>query len=204
MYCPIVLGSDKTIVSVATGHVEYHPLYISIGNPHNTIRRAHRNAVIPIAFLAIPKGMSFRSALPIARWVLVTKTCIIGDRRYNENPRFRTFKRQLYHASVSAILRPLRQGMVTPVVRICPDGHFRRVIYDMIAFIADYPEQVLLTNIVQDWCPRCTAMSHNLDVQATPRTSALTEGLINILDSRTLWVEYGINKDIIVRSRASI
>jgi hypothetical protein len=58
MYCPIVLGSDKTTVSVATGHVEYHPLYLSIGNPHNSVRRAHRNAVIPIAFLAIPKGLS--------------------------------------------------------------------------------------------------------------------------------------------------
>jgi hypothetical protein len=57
MYCPIVLGSDKTTVSVATGHVEYHPLYLSIGNPHNTVRRGHRNAVIPIAFLAIPKCM---------------------------------------------------------------------------------------------------------------------------------------------------
>jgi len=56
MYCPIILGSDKTTVSVATGHVEYHPLYLSIGNPHNTIRRAHRNSVIPIAFLAIPKS----------------------------------------------------------------------------------------------------------------------------------------------------
>jgi hypothetical protein len=56
MYCPIILGSDKTTVSVATGHVEYHPLYLSIGNPHNIVRRAHRNAVIPIAFLAIPKS----------------------------------------------------------------------------------------------------------------------------------------------------
>lgn len=55
MYCPIILGSDKTTVSVATGHVEYHPLYLSIGNPHNAVQRAHRNAVIPIAFLAIPK-----------------------------------------------------------------------------------------------------------------------------------------------------
>ena len=54
-YCPIILGSDKTTVSVATGHVEYHPLYMSIGNVHNSIRRAHRNAVIPIGFLAIPK-----------------------------------------------------------------------------------------------------------------------------------------------------
>ena len=56
IYCPIILGSDKTIVSMGTGHVEYHPLYLSIGNPHNMIQRAHRNAVIPIAFLAIPKS----------------------------------------------------------------------------------------------------------------------------------------------------
>ena len=56
MYCPIILGSDKTTVSVATGHVEYHPLYLSIGNPHNMVWHAHRNAVIPIAFLAIPKS----------------------------------------------------------------------------------------------------------------------------------------------------
>jgi hypothetical protein len=57
MYCPIILGSDKTTVSVATGHVEYHPLYLSIGNPYNTVRQAYRNAVIPIAFLAIPHCM---------------------------------------------------------------------------------------------------------------------------------------------------
>ena len=44
--------------------------------------------------------------------------------------------------------------MSAPVVRRCPDGHFRRVIYDFVAFIADYPEQALLTGIVQVWCPR--------------------------------------------------
>jgi Plavaka transposase len=52
----LILGADKTTVSVATGDIEYHPLYLSIGNVHNTIRRGHRNAVVPIAFLAIPKG----------------------------------------------------------------------------------------------------------------------------------------------------
>jgi hypothetical protein len=60
MYCPIILGSNKTTVSVATGQVEYHPLYLSIGNPHNNTWCAHRNAVIPITFLAIPKGESFQ------------------------------------------------------------------------------------------------------------------------------------------------
>jgi hypothetical protein len=57
MYCPIILGADKTTVSVATGHVEYHPLYFSVGGIHNTVRRGHRNAVVPIGFLAIPKSM---------------------------------------------------------------------------------------------------------------------------------------------------
>lgn len=55
MYCPVSVGSDKTTISVATGQVEYHPVYFSIGGVHNTVRRAHRGAVSPGAFLAIPK-----------------------------------------------------------------------------------------------------------------------------------------------------
>jgi hypothetical protein len=59
MFCPVVLGSDKTTVSVATGQNEYYPLYASLGNLHNNVRRAHRESVIPLAFLAIPKGMLY-------------------------------------------------------------------------------------------------------------------------------------------------
>ncbi|KAH7917560.1 hypothetical protein BV22DRAFT_1108549 [Leucogyrophana mollusca] len=146
-YVGVILGSDKTTVSVATGHVEYHPLYLSIANPHNSVRRAHRNAVTPIGFLAIPKS----------------------DRKYDDDTEFRTFKRRLYHSSISAILQPLKPGMTTPVVRRCPDGHYRRIIYDLCAFIADYPEQVMLAGIVQN----CT------------------------LSSAVLWDQYGIDDDIV-------
>jgi hypothetical protein len=45
--------------------------------------------------------------------------------------------------------------MTTPEVTRCPDGHFRRVIYGLGPYIADYPEQALLACIVQGWCPRC-------------------------------------------------
>jgi hypothetical protein len=55
VFCPIILGSDKTTVSVATGNNEYWPVYLSIGNIHNSIRRAHRNGVVLLGFLAIPK-----------------------------------------------------------------------------------------------------------------------------------------------------
>ena len=43
-------------VSVATGHNEYWPLYASIGNIHNNIRRAHGAGLVLVGFLAIPKG----------------------------------------------------------------------------------------------------------------------------------------------------
>lgn len=57
MFVPIILGSDKTTVSVATGQNEYYPLYVSSGNVHNTVRRPHQGAVALVAFLAIPKGL---------------------------------------------------------------------------------------------------------------------------------------------------
>lgn len=56
MLCPIYMGTDKTTISVAMGHVEYHPLYLSIANVHNTVHIAYQNSVILIGFLAIPKG----------------------------------------------------------------------------------------------------------------------------------------------------
>ena len=34
----------------------------------------------------------------------------------------------------------------------CPDHHFRRVIYGLGAFIADYPEQSAMSGIVYNWC----------------------------------------------------
>lgn len=44
--------------------------------------------------------------------------------------------------------------METPEVIRCADGHYRRVIWSLGPYIADYPEQVLLSAVVQGWCPR--------------------------------------------------
>ena len=44
--------------------------------------------------------------------------------------------------------------MSIPEVVRCFDNHFRRAIYSLAVYIADYPEQALLTCIVQGWCPR--------------------------------------------------
>ncbi len=56
MFAPFDLAADKTTVSVATGNQEFHPLYMMSANVTNEMRRAHRDAIVPLAFLAIPKG----------------------------------------------------------------------------------------------------------------------------------------------------
>jgi hypothetical protein len=56
MLVPVIAGSDKTTISVATGHQEYHPVYMSPGNFTNTARRGPGNSVLPVAFLPIPKS----------------------------------------------------------------------------------------------------------------------------------------------------
>ena len=44
--------------------------------------------------------------------------------------------------------------MSEPEVVRCADGLHRRAIYGLGPYIADYPEQVLLSGVVQGWCPK--------------------------------------------------
>ena len=57
MLVPIIAGSDKTTVSVATGHQEFHPLYCGAGSITNTMWRSHALGLEPVALLPIPKSM---------------------------------------------------------------------------------------------------------------------------------------------------
>ena len=131
-------------------------------------------------------------------------------------PVYQKFRRQLYHACLSRIF-PLKAGMTVPEIIKCPDGHFRRAVYGLGPYIADYPEQVWLSGIVQGWCPkyvtfllwvfslknhsasRCLAKPNFLDdASARRRTHEKTEFLINSFDSGILWDDFGIRSDVVV------
>jgi hypothetical protein len=60
MFVPFIMGSDKTTASAGTGQVDYWPIYGSIGNIHNNIRRAHGSGLVLIGFLAIPKSKQIK------------------------------------------------------------------------------------------------------------------------------------------------
>ncbi|KAH8987671.1 hypothetical protein EDB86DRAFT_2749128, partial [Lactarius hatsudake] len=88
--------------------------------------------------------------------------------------------------------------MTTPEVTRFPDGHFRKVIYGLGPYIADYPEQALLACTVQGWCPRCTSPADDLDATGHSRRSqAHTELLVKGFELGTLWDEYGLVGDIV-------
>ncbi|KAG1904171.1 uncharacterized protein F5891DRAFT_1126616 [Suillus fuscotomentosus] len=147
---PIILGSDKTTVSVGTGNNEYYPLYASI-----------------------------------------------ADKTHSKDDLFRIFRRQLFHSSLSAILSSLKPVMTEYEVVHCGDGHFRRVIYSLGPYIADYEEQLVLSCIVKHWCPKCIAVRTNLDGDATYRTRKFTDFLINELHADVLWDEFGLIGDLV-------
>ncbi|KZT64211.1 hypothetical protein DAEQUDRAFT_679009 [Daedalea quercina L-15889] len=174
MLSPIILGADKTTVSVATGHTEFHPVYMSLGNIDNAVRRAHRDAILPIAFLAIPK----------TSW------------EQQDSDEFRTFRKQLYHASLAKILSPLKQAMQEPEVTHCPDGHFCRAIYQLGPVIADYPEQVVLTGIVSGWCPKCLILPEDMHLTGDPRCPEHTGFLHNHFEAERLWDWWGIDVNV--------
>ena len=57
MLVPVVSGSDKTTVSIPTGHQKFHPVYASPRNLSNLAKHGHGCGVLPVTFLPIPKGI---------------------------------------------------------------------------------------------------------------------------------------------------
>ncbi|KAL4064147.1 hypothetical protein V8B97DRAFT_2026121 [Scleroderma yunnanense] len=122
-FVPIVLGSDKTTVSVATRQNNYYPLYLSIRNVHNSVHCTHHNGIVLIGFLAMPKA----------------------TREHAGKASFWNFWQQLF--------RPPLVNTQDPEVTAFGDGHYQHVIYGFGPYIVDYEEQALLACIVHNWCP---------------------------------------------------
>jgi hypothetical protein len=151
--------------------------------------------------------------------LLPLKLCSNGwmaDPAHKDDADFHHFHRQLFHSSLTAILEPVKQVIIKPRVTRCTDGHFHHIIYGLGPYIADYPEQAILTCIVQGWCPRyvmsftlraasgltsasCTAKNSDLDHNGGPRAHIHTAQLQSTMDLRELWDNYGIIGDVEVR-----
>ncbi|KAH7918451.1 hypothetical protein BV22DRAFT_1024559 [Leucogyrophana mollusca] len=190
-FVPVILGSDKTTVSVATGNNEYYLVYVSIRNVRNNVHRVHRDALSLIGFLALPKT----------------------TKEHASTTEFRKFRRQLFHSSLGKILVNFKVSMTKPEVTHFSDGHYRRVVYGLGPYIADYKEQVLLACIVKNWCTRLVILAYWFSTSWTnlpclkgafPHVRTLTtihfahtEALFEETTLGILWDKYGIVGDLV-------
>ncbi|KAF8338581.1 hypothetical protein F5887DRAFT_1077678 [Amanita rubescens] len=176
MFVPIILGSDKTTVSVATGQHDYYPIYISNGNVHNNIRCQHNGAVSLLGFLPVPKG----------------------TREDQKSQEFRTFRRKLLHSAIAEIFKYLKPAMEKPEVIKCADGKYRNAIYGFGPYIADYPEQCIVACNVQGWCPICLANRDDLDGEGKElsRSEKLNDWCRQELSNRKAWEDWGMVNEV--------
>ncbi|KAG8725615.1 hypothetical protein FRC09_000002 [Ceratobasidium sp. 395] len=109
------------------------PVYLTIGNISRNIRRCpSERATLLVGYIPVSNlgNISNAQERSEAGW-------------------------QLFHACMESILEPLKTLSRTGMDVLCADGGVRRVFPILAAYIADFPEQALITCVRESCCPIC-------------------------------------------------
>ncbi|KAI0688819.1 hypothetical protein C8Q76DRAFT_772033 [Earliella scabrosa] len=137
---PVILSSDKTQLSRFSGDKQAWPVYLSVGNiPKATRRQPSKHGMILVGNLPVTKLKCFPK----------------GKQRSLEGY-------QLFHECMCAILKPLIKAGEHGVEITCADRKMRRVHPILAAYIADHPEQCLVSGCQENFCLKCTVHSSHL------------------------------------------
>jgi len=131
---PLIVASDKTMLTQYRGGKSAYPVYLTIGNlPKRVRRQGSEHSVVLLAYLSTTKLAE--SNLTKAQW--------------------RTHMHRLFHEAMYKIFEPLRAIGRVGVEMASADGTIRSVHPILAVYPADYPEQCLVCLAKQGSCPVC-------------------------------------------------
>lgn len=157
----LIISTDKTQLTQFSGSRQAYPVYITLGNiPSSLRRKPSEQACILLAYLPVEK---------------VTRS---GLSKNEVSSRYQ----RLFHAAMAELLKPLVEAGKHGVQMASGDGRLWMVHPIIAAYVADYPEQCLVTCSKSTSCPKCQAGFDDLDSdQSFPlRTHKTTLGSLSI------------------------
>lgn len=131
---PVIVSTDKTQLSVFSGQKEAYPGYLTIGNiPKSFRRKPSLHAQILFAYL------------PTSQFNTTNLT----------NTDIRMAKARAFHYAMKHIFASLKSAGTKGVDMTSGDGRTRHCFPILAAYVADYPEQCLVTSVRYGYCPIC-------------------------------------------------
>ncbi|EPS98695.1 hypothetical protein FOMPIDRAFT_1087228, partial [Fomitopsis schrenkii] len=142
MVAPIIISPDKTQLTQFSSNRSAYPIYMTLGNIPKALRhKPSEHTCVLIGYLSVDKVDG--------AGITEKKQCALVQ--------------QLFHVSVKLILKPLEEAGKTGVDVTCGDGKVCRVFPILAAYVADYPEQCLVTCSKYGTCPICQCPETLLD-----------------------------------------
>ncbi|KAF9064710.1 hypothetical protein BDP27DRAFT_1230066 [Rhodocollybia butyracea] len=139
--CPVIIASDKTNLTRFSGNKSAYPVYLTIGNLPKALRQKPSAwACALIAYLSVDKP---------------DKKCIT-----KKDSKLRAY--EIFHRSMAHVLAPLKSAgnpQTGGIEMVGGDGDVRMVYPLLSIYVADYPEQCLVTCTKYGTCPKCKKKS---------------------------------------------
>ena len=127
---PVIIASDKTQLSTFSGDKQAWPVYLTTGNIEKcTHQKPSTHATILLGYIPVSKLENFSK-----------ERCSVEGY-------------QIFHDSKKIMLEPLVKAGTNGVDMGCADGFLRNIFPILLAYIADYPEQCLVTCCQENACP---------------------------------------------------
>lgn len=158
---PVIIATDKTQLTQFSGSKQAYPVYLTIGNlPAGKRRKPTEMGAILLAYLSTDK--------------LASSTLTAAQKQSK--------LQELFHESMRHILEPLIEAGKTGVPMTSADGKTRSVHPILACYVADYPEQCLVTTAKSTTCPKCYTSKDDLGHRSKGKRRT-TKGTLDSIDT---------------------